>query len=194
MIHNNFRKWVKRKIGAGASTSDSDSPIIRDYIDIYGYTGTSSDALSFQAPAVNINAYSNYNNYVLSNLLKVTSTSSSTPVACMFAVPAKQQENEPDYYVGQTIDGLIYSTTRNLDNGNVFIITTVFNGTNADISYDEIGLIFHAGKAANGWNNKKFVNLLFAKEKLDALKIIPAQSSISITFNLFNDLELNIEQ
>jgi len=89
------------------------------------------------------------------------------------------------------------SITRNYD---LIITTTVTNGSNNDITFDEIALIVHAysllGTSAsdggNKWNgSQQPMNMLLIKEQLATSQAVPANGSISIAYNLFGDITIS---
>ena len=190
MIHNNFRKVIKRFLGAGASSSTDTSPLYYDYVDTTGYTGTSSDTGARYATAYTF-ANTNISNYTLSNLLAYVPTTPNTGVLYYVAI-GNSSENEPDYSLGTTLSSYIrYSTASNkaLD---LLAVGTVANIGDTDVTFDEIGLFLHVWTSTSyTWNGKRYFNMLLIKEKLDTPRTIPANSSISVTFNLFEEVTIS---
>ena len=65
MIHDNFRKLIRRYWGANSGTSGN--PLIYDYVDISGYVGTDADT---GALYISYRTFANYNvnNYTLAQI------------------------------------------------------------------------------------------------------------------------------
>lgn len=184
MIHNNFRKILKKLLGYGYATGND---LVRDYTDIYGYTGSvaSGDIVReiFSANVFN-KTFSNV------DLDTIINNKSSTYITC-FAVIGNSTENEQDYTLGELISNNVRISTANVKESATFS-TTITNVGGTAISFDEVALMYHYF-ASNYWHNpaNTAVNLLLIKEKLSEPLTLGAGDSISISFNMFGDVTIS---
>ena len=189
MIHNNFRKLIKRFMGAGTSNASDTRPLYYDYVDIDGYTGTSSDACARYAAASTF-ASTNLSNRTLSDLRSYSATGGGV---LYYVAIGNSTENEPDYTLGTTLSSYItYSTSSNKEY-DLLAVSTIANIGTTDVTFDEMGLFIHVWSSSTSykWNDSRYFDVLLIKEKLDAPRTIPANSSISITFNLFEEVTIS---
>ena len=184
MIHNNFRKVVKRFMGAGV-VSSTIQPLYYDFIDITGYVGNSSDTLVAYVTCATF-GNSNVSNATLSSIQTGTS---STYQTLWYACIGNTAQNEPEYTLGSIIENDLTFTTSNIKSGNVVAVTTITNTGSSDIQFDEVGLFYHVYNTASAtnWNGKKYMNMLLIKEVLNASRTLPAGASVSISFSLFDE-------
>ena len=179
MIHSNFRKLMR--MFARGNTGATYTPLVYDFTDITGYTGTSNDTLVRQAYSASYNNPSTVSNAEYSSVL-------TAQTLRFFAMVGNTIDNEHDYSLGETItDGLKLTTV--IDKSSSYIITaTITNTTSQAISFNELGLFYHMGHSSTGWNGTNKANFLLVKKVFDTQQTIPASSSISITFSLFDDV------
>ena len=184
MIHNNLRKLLRTYAYKGTNTSN---PVIFNYTDVTGYTGTSSDSTC--ASYIN-NTYfvSDFNSNTSISIIK-TATSNK-----MYAQIGLSQNDEPDYNLGTTLsDNLTEIVTVVTNNGNIVLNTTINNITNDDIIFNEVGLFFHFGRSSSNYWNGTTSNivdrqLLLIKEVLPQSMTLEANSSVSFAFNILGDV------
>ena len=178
MIHSNFRKLMR--MFARGNTGATYTPLVYDFTDITGYTGTSSDTIVRQ-----VSCSSYYNPATISNA-EYSSVFTSQNLR-FFAMVGNTIDEEHDYSLGETItDGLKLTTV--IDKSSSYIITaTITNTTSQAITFNELGLFYHLGHSSMGWNGTNMANFLLVKKVFDTQQTIPANSSISITFSLFDD-------
>lgn len=178
MIHSNFRKLMR--MFARGNTGAQYTPLVYDFTDITGYTGTSSDTLVRQVSCSSYHNPASISNSEYSSLMTAQNVR-------FFAMVGNTAENEHDYSLGENItDGLKLTTV--IDKSSSYIITaTIMNTTAQAITFNELGLFYHMGASSTGWNGTNKANFLLVKKVFDTQQTIPANSSISITFSLFDD-------
>ena len=178
MIHSNFRKLMR--MFARQNTGATYMPVVYNFTDITGYTGTSDDVLVRQAYCASYYNPSTVSNAEYSSVL-------TAQTLRFFAMVGNTVDNEHDYNLGEIITDNLKLTTI-IDKSSSYIITTVItNTTSQDITFNEVGLFYHFGASSANWNGTNNANFLLTKDVLPARQTIPANSSISITFSLFDD-------
>lgn len=198
MIHSNMRKLIKRFMCAGDNTGTSTLPLVYDFTDITGYTGTATSA---DAGALYLNgnsfATNNFTNLSLSGIYSWNAGASAATAAGQgyYIVVGNTSANELDYTLGTILSENLVFSTANTKQYDALAITTISNTGNTDITFDEIGLFLHAkfmtsSSGVAKWTSGNFAEFLLIKEQLETAKTIPAYSSISITFNLFGEVTI----
>lgn len=186
MIHNNFRKLVKKAIGVSRTS-------LR-FVDISGYIGTSSDTITNStAYKLNVSSSSQWSSTNYASIS--TYGSSDNYKGVPFAVIGHSIEsNEPDYTLGEIrMDNVVITTTATTDT-NLVLATTLVNQGNSDIEFDEVALFNHCwGGSSDIWNgaSNPRVNFMLIKEVLSEPLTLGAGESISIAFNLFGDVTIS---
>ena len=176
MIHDNFRKLIRRYWGANSGTSGN--PLIYDYVDISGYVGTDADT---GALYISYRTFANYNvnNYTLAQIHALGSGNLLYYIAI-----GNSTENEPNYNLGETLDNGLLFTTSSTKADALLCTTSITNTTSQDMTFNEVGMFYHIqGGKWHGVSSAAF-DILLIKETLDAPAVLPANSTISITFNL----------
>lgn len=182
MIHNNFRKYVKKYFGVTANT-------IKGWTDTNGYTGGDSDTLTDSGyfKLFGSSSWSAWSSQTLSQIKAFSGTTNN--LGTPYGFIGTSTENEQDYTFGSFASdtGILTTTARTLSGGNLIITSTITNNTASAVTYDEIGLFGHCfGGVWNGTSSAK-AEFLFIKEKLSELQTLEAGASIAVTFNLFAD-------
>lgn len=180
MIHSNFRKLMRQFSRPNGSSS---TPDIRNFTDTTGYTGI-TDVMPREVTYSNYTAPSVISNLDYSSILAGSAKR-------FFVMVGNTIDEEHDYSLGENVtDGLKLTTT--IDKSNGYIITaTIINTTSSNITFNEIGLFYHMGTSSSGsWGGgtRNEGSFLLVKKIFDAQQTIPANSSISITFSLFDDV------
>lgn len=197
MIHDNFKKLVRRWICSGAVQGDTNvrPSNIYDFTDFEGYTGKSSDTKSTLLSYQYIINGRDLADYTFDNILtKKGGTALNSSDIAFFAVIGNSIENEPDYCLGSLItDDYLKVTTIKSAVSEILHTTVINNTSDNEVTFNEIGFALHCGytgtNAGSVWNGARTntPNFLLIKEVLPEPMTIPANSSINITFNLFGD-------
>jgi hypothetical protein len=165
---------------ARQNTGATYTPLVYDFTDITGYTGTSNDTLVRQAYSDSYYRPAVVNNIEYSSALTAQNLR-------FLVIVGNTIENEHDYSLGENITAGLKLTTI-IDKSSSYIITaTITNTTSQAITFNEVGLFYHMGQSSTGWNGTNSANFLLVKKIFDAQQTIPANSSISLTFSLFDD-------
>ena len=182
MIHENFRKLLRSKLGASG---------IYDYTDYTGYTGsdsTNDNAVTYSS-SFYLMANTTCTNLTLGG---VRAFNTSTYYAILYAALGNTADEEEDYTLGSFMSSNILITTSVTKTTQLLHTTTLLNSSDSDFSFNEIGLFIHLYASGSNykWNGigSPKTEFLLIKEVLDTPMTIPAGSSISITFNLLGDV------
>lgn len=204
MIHDNFKKLIRRYITLGNS-SDSETVKCYNYTDITGYTPAELSDNDSMWRQLNITypcimSSSNYirtKRNILDALTFVTNSSSGDNEFFIAIIGNSIEFNEPEYSLGQILTSGLSVNASSSKEDELIYTTIIYNETDSDITFNEIGFIKHHGMSASSykWNgsvpgaleNKLQLNFLLIKEVLPQPMTLPAQSSINIAFNLFGD-------
>lgn len=187
MIHNNLRKFLSQ-LACGANSSYP-----TNYIGLVNIEGTVTDS-PYNATAVAANTktfnpfyYSAISSAQISNkkrsaILSEVNTGSAYSCAKLVSFIGNSVEGEYDYTLGEFVDddAILYSTS-NSYNTRLSAVTTVYNSSNSDITFNEIGLMWKliASSAIPPY--------ILIKEVLSESITIASGESIAISFILLGD-------
>lgn len=188
MIHNNLRKLLSQ-LACGANSSYP-----TNYIGLVNIEGTvtespyNSTAVAANTKTFNPFYYSAISSAQISNkkrsaILSEVNTGSAYSCAKLVSFIGNSVDGEYDYTLGEFVDddAILYSTS-NSYNTRLSAVTTLYNSSNSDITFNEIGLMWKliASSAIPPY--------ILIKEVLPESITIASGESIAISFILLADV------
>ena len=196
MVHNNFRKLLRRFCYKGPTTASSSVPTFNGIVDITGYIeeNDTNKSLWQSLPKSRFDAYAS-NNVLVSNIFSGRIVSTTGQVEYYFLLLGNTIINEPDYTLGSFADSLLVTTSNSASGASVLFVSTLTNTSGTDVSCNELGLFYHyeaSSTAASAlWNGNQYMNMILIKEILTTPIIISAYSSVTLTMDMFGDVTIS---
>lgn len=192
MIHNNFRRLLRRILSVGYSSGLSRPPSGNGIVDITGYIET-DDANSYAwKNGICMENFGKHNisNKQVSTVFNTKFISSSSYETIYFLLPGNTVSNEPDYTLGSFADSLMLTTANSISENAVLFTSTLTNPNETDVIFNELGLFLHFETSSDyyKWNDSYYMNMLLAKEILSTPITIPGYSSVTLTMDMFGDV------
>lgn len=192
MIHNNFRRLLRRILSVGYSSGSSRPPSSNGIVDTTGYIET-DNANSYawkNAICAEIFDSRNITNKQVSTVFNTKLISGATCDTVYFLLPGSTASNEPDYTLGSFADSLMLTTSNSISENAILFTSTLTNPNETDVIFNELGLFLHfeTNSSSYKWNDSFYMNMLLAKEILSTPITIPGYSSVTLTMDMFGDV------